>query len=253
MTRTWLAQSARPALFALGVGGFAAGFGIYASPGGGFLGSWIYWTSLVGLGMATSALVRPHLAHWRSLKPWMLWPLLTLVISIPMFGFVIVAQGLIGAPVPVSGYVDAGLKVILATAAITGIGILRSHRDPTPAKENQISEPAAASSLPHQTLHARLRVELKDAAIQALGAEDHYVRVITDAGEDMLLMRLADAIKEVDGVDGLQVHRSWWVARAAASTIHLNADGGQITLAGGRAIPVSRRRAKTLRASGWCS
>ena len=43
--------------------------------------------------------------------------------------------------------------------------------------------------------------------------EDHYVRAHTMLGSDLVLLRLRDAIAELDGIEGAQVHRSWWVAR----------------------------------------
>lgn len=45
--------------------------------------------------------------------------------------------------------------------------------------------------------------------------EDRYLRIHTDGGSDLILMRLRDAVGELAGADGLQVHRSFWVARAA--------------------------------------
>ena len=50
-----------------------------------------------------------------------------------------------------------------------------------------------------------------------ISVHDHYVEVATDRGTARLLMRLSDAIGEVDSVDGLRVHRSHWVARSAVS------------------------------------
>ena len=53
------------------------------------------------------------------------------------------------------------------------------------------------------------------ARILALSMEDHYVRVFTDAGESLILLRLSDAMTEVQDVPGLQIHRSHWVATRA--------------------------------------
>ena len=39
---------------------------------------------------------------------------------------------------------------------------------------------------------------------------DHYVEVFTTAGHTVLLMRLGDAVAELEGL-GLRVHRSYWV------------------------------------------
>ena len=49
----------------------------------------------------------------------------------------------------------------------------------------------------------------------ALQGEDHYVRIHTALGSELVLMRLGDAIQELDGLEGERVHRSWWVARRA--------------------------------------
>ena len=51
-----------------------------------------------------------------------------------------------------------------------------------------------------------------------LQMEDHYVRAHTDLGSDLILTPLKTAMAELAEVDGLQVHRSWWVARRAVVT-----------------------------------
>ena len=39
---------------------------------------------------------------------------------------------------------------------------------------------------------------------------DHYVEAFTTAGSTLVLMRFADAVSELEGADGLRVHRSYW-------------------------------------------
>lgn len=53
--------------------------------------------------------------------------------------------------------------------------------------------------------------------IVALEAEDHYVRVHGSKGSTLILISLADAIRELEanGVAGRRAHRSWWVATDA--------------------------------------
>ena len=53
----------------------------------------------------------------------------------------------------------------------------------------------------------------------ALEMEDHYVRAHTMLGSDLVLLRMRDAIAELEGVEGAQVHRSWWVARDAVERV----------------------------------
>lgn len=47
----------------------------------------------------------------------------------------------------------------------------------------------------------------------AVEAEDHYVRVHSTRGKELVYYRFRDALEELDGVPGLQIHRSAWVGR----------------------------------------
>lgn len=98
---------------------------------------------------------------------------------------------------------------------------------------------------------SRLPVHLQDAELYALSAEDHYVRVQTSKGDDILLMRLSDSIGETSGVEGMQTHRSWWVAKDAVVDIKKLGRSGEITLKNKKIVPVSRSALKTLKDIGW--
>jgi len=74
----------------------------------------------------------------------------------------------------------------------------------------------------------------------SLQAQDHYVRAVTTKGSEMLLMRLSDAEKEISGIPGFRVHRSWWVADDHLERID-RVDGKPfLVLDDGTRIPVSR-------------
>ncbi|MCJ2187780.1 LytTR family DNA-binding domain-containing protein [Novosphingobium beihaiensis] len=87
--------------------------------------------------------------------------------------------------------------------------------------------------------------------IIALQIEDHYVRVHRAEGSQMVLMPLKHAIGAMDGVEGLQTHRSWWVARAAVSEVQGTARSMQLRLSNGLQVPVARSAVITLRSAGW--
>jgi hypothetical protein len=87
--------------------------------------------------------------------------------------------------------------------------------------------------------------------ILALQAEDHYVRVHTAKGSTLLLMRFADAVAELDGLEGLRVHRSWWVARAAVAAVKPEGRRLALTLTNGIAAPVTRDAVPLVRRAGW--
>ena len=97
----------------------------------------------------------------------------------------------------------------------------------------------------------RLPSALRDADILAVCADDHYLRVYTARGDALILLRLADAITELDGLAGAQTHRSWWVARSAVIEGSWSSRGATLALKGGVVAPVSRTYAKALKDQGW--
>jgi|CXWL01.1.fsa_nt_gi hypothetical protein len=117
----------------------------------------------------------------------------------------------------------------------------------------------AAAPLPSPTdirptkLSQRLPVKLQDAAILALQGEDHYVRIHTDKGSDLILLRLSDAIAEMGATPGARTHRSWWVSKAAIATVRRDNGRVALVLTTGAEAPVSRGYASELREAGWLS
>ncbi|MCW9046002.1 MAG: LytTR family transcriptional regulator DNA-binding domain-containing protein [Alphaproteobacteria bacterium] len=79
-----------------------------------------------------------------------------------------------------------------------------------------------------------------------LEMEDHYVRAHTVLGNDLILMRMKDAVTELEGFDGMQVHRSFWVARGAITSVRRSGERGLLTMSNGMEIPVSRTRLRQL-------
>jgi DNA-binding LytR/AlgR family response regulator len=92
---------------------------------------------------------------------------------------------------------------------------------------------------------------VKGAVIYAVSAEDHYLRLHTSKGSELILMRLSDAISELDGLEGAQTHRSWWVAREAVESVKRDGDRVTLQLTGGAEAPVSRPNVRALREAGW--
>jgi len=107
--------------------------------------------------------------------------------------------------------------------------------------------------LPEAERDFRLRLSAKrrSARLIALEAEDHYVRVHTDAGSELLAMRFSEALEELAQAYGYQLHRSWWAAADAIESLRWTRGGGEARLAGGIVAPVSRTFAPALKAAGW--
>ena len=111
---------------------------------------------------------------------------------------------------------------------------------------------AAAAASQNRSLPPILeRVPLPQRGkLLALTVEDHYVDIVTDRGKTLVLMRLADAIREASGVDGLQIHRSHWVARDAVVRSHRAGGRLSLELSNGLTLPVSRGFLPQVKAAG---
>jgi hypothetical protein len=105
---------------------------------------------------------------------------------------------------------------------------------------------AARTSADDPRLPARLRDQ-----VLCLQMEDHYVRVHTAAGSELVLMPMREAVEALSGLEGLQVHRSWWVARRAVTEAKPAGRAASLTLTNGLVAPVARNRVADLRARGW--
>jgi hypothetical protein len=126
-------------------------------------------------------------------------------------------------------------------------------RKPLQEPSQQIaSVPAPDHDGPHASEPA-LRSRLSDGftgPILALQSEDHYVRVHGENASELILIRLRDAIAEMDGVDGEQIHRSWWIARCAVAGAEPSGRSWAITLTNGEVAPVARDSVERLQARG---
>ena len=83
-----------------------------------------------------------------------------------------------------------------------------------------------------------------------LQMEDHYVRIHTPHGSSIELMPMKAAIARYGRADGVRVHRSWWVARAAISRVEREGRNWRLVLESGLIVPVARNSIAQLRALG---
>lgn len=118
--------------------------------------------------------------------------------------------------------------------------VMRGSKDVPLSMGNQPEAPARSSLLD------RLKPENR-GTILYLSAEDHYTAVTTSRAQELVLIRFSDALSELEAEDGLQVHRSHWVAKSHVDK--LARDNGKLTLIlkDGREVPVSRTFSSTVR------
>ncbi len=159
--------------------------------------------------------------------------------------------------VRVGGLVTGYLQTLIIGATVTIVQLLARRDAPRvehPAKTDPEPEPIVVSpeALKSDGLPAFLDLmppHLRGEVL-CLENEDHYLRVHSVHGSAMILMRMRDAVAQLDG-KGVRVHRSWWVARAAVVDTVRQDRNLRLRLADGREVPVARAMVPELRALGW--
>lgn len=230
---------------AVAVGLFLAVAGAFGSGDAPLTARLLYWVPTMVVGAVVGGLIADAFTRWPALdeRPILRGVLMCIAISMPLSVLVWMMTTLMNGaswePRHILGF--AG-PVTTITAAMTVIGHLLDRPPRTHA--------ASTATAPARFLD-RLPPRLRGAELYAVAAEDHYLRIYTARGTELILMRLSDAVVELEGLEGAQVHRSWWVARDAVLGARRGDGRATLALKGGLEAPVSRRYARTLRAAGW--
>lgn len=133
-----------------------------------------------------------------------------------------------------------GQGLVISTLATLGVLWAKRSRNAGP------EGPDRSSADPRDRLPPRL-----GRTVLCLQMEDHYVRVHTPHGSALVLMSLSQAMAGLTDMEGVQTHRSWWVARASITGVVEDGRRLRLRLAGGLEAPVSRARVGALREKGW--
>jgi len=201
-----------------------------------------YWVFLVLAGWLWGAFVSRFFfrSPFGSIGPWVRIGLASLTLSIPFSAVVGVTSTLmLGSHFELADIPSLIGAVLTISVAMTALNVLVDRQSVT-----------TASATPAKFLE-RLPLKLRGADVWAVEAEDHYLRLHTSKGQDLILMRLADAVSELEGIEGAQVHRSWWVARDAIADAKRGDGRATLTLKDGVEVPVSRTYARLLRERDW--
>ena len=156
-----------------------------------------------------------------------------------------------GMPLTWAGYLR-GLPTILPLSAIfCVISYLAMSGDgiaaPRPASETRASVDAApGAGCAGVPLLDRLNPANR-GRLQHISVEDHYCRISTSSGSELILLRFTDALRETGTADGLRVHRSHWVARDFVEGFRTSNSKLALLLKDGSEIPVSRTYAEEVR------
>jgi hypothetical protein len=205
--------------------------------------AWMVAVSLVATSLGVLAFGLVGRAPWLATRWWRRGPAAGLLMTPPFCVVLWAALRLLFAPrLPAT-------QILLAVPTSAATSVFFCTWAAWQAHRRTDREPPAAPREPR--FLARLPAKLRDAEVWAVEAEDHYLRLHTSKGQDLILMRLSDAVDELAGLDGAQVHRSWWVARNAVDDVQRGDGRAVLTLKDGSEVPVSRTHARRLRQTGW--
>lgn len=219
-----------------------------------------YWLAVVSLNwaLADTAIRRVYsLASAHLPIPHLSVPLLgALLVSIPATGVVVLANGLSGIGWPASvGGIYWKVLVLLAAISLPAYALAVTNEDAPGINQRaehrgtgRDGEDDATATGPPLFL-ARLRGPLPGRLL-CLEMQDHYLVVHTTGGTEMILCRMEDAARELDG-HGRRVHRSWWVAEDAVEAATRSGQRRFLRLVDGRRVPVGRSFQPALRDAGW--
>lgn len=222
----------------------------------------LYWAAVILPGSLLGIAVQTAVVAWGGLagRRWSEIAVVALLVSVPHTFMVIVATALffgLDAITP-EVVVFFGLTVLMVSLVLTTINHLAAVPAPEPAASPAAppeTAPATASVAPLPALPGliaeKLPVRLRQARLIAIEAEDHYLRIHTDAGSDLVLMRMVDACAVLPAEAGARVHRSWWAARGAVERLARREGKAELSLQGGLTVPVSRAMQASLREQGW--
>jgi hypothetical protein len=242
-TATYLKTLIRPLAVAVVAGAFLAFIGALGSGSMPLVPRLAYWIGLSALGAVLGSTVAQLVTRFLpSLEAAWSRGLVIVAVLTPLFTVLVWIAG--GRAPPTPRVVLAYFSVTLVmTSGMTALMMLATRRSIE-------THAAPAGAAPPRFLD-RLPLKLRGGEIYAVEAEDHYLRLHTSKGQDLILLRLSDAVAELEGIEGAQTHRSWWVAKAAVQDARRGDGRATLTLKGGVEAPVSRAYAKALREAGW--
>lgn len=227
------------------IGGFLSFVGAFGSGNSPFLVRTVSFVAIGWIGAMIGVFsyrLANRIAALRHIR-WLETVVAALLMSPPMGGVIYLGMSLLhGKLLPLSSVPDIFFNTVVMCVAMTFLAAALN-------RSAEMRMTAQTKTAPK--FLGRLPLKLRGAEVWAVEAEDHYLRIHTSKGQDLILLRLADAIAELEGIEGAQVHRSWWVARDAIADARRGDGRATLKLKDGAEVPVSRTYAGLLRDRGW--
>lgn len=205
----------------------------------------LYWGALIALSIIIAVTLR---TIWRdTLKNYPYWVEdIAVVTSLALvFGPIVVTMNryIGGESAREAMSLGVAMLIVFSIAACT-ISVRHAlEKDP-------VASPAKA---PKDRLLTRIP-EVAEGRLARISSDNHHIRVmLQDGQEHRLLLRLRDAVQEVDQEQGMCVHRSHWVATAAIKTVNRDGPREFVELTCGGQVPVGPKYRSNLIEAGVIS
>ena len=209
---------------------------------------YIYWLGGISIGWLQWSLIVSRLHRLTSANRWPPGVCGTLAAFIfaglMTVEIVLIRAWQFGAPLHIGASPFLGILGAMLAYCWIGQLLVRLISDGSPATSEESdgnSDIRFLKRIPHRIAGDLL----------CLRTEDHYLRIHTTVGHDLILFRLKDAVSELAGADGMQVHRSYWVARAAVANTEKKGRKTTLLLKNGLRVPVSESFLPIVREAGW--
>ena len=207
----------------------------------------LIWLAVTALAIVAAVMVR--VVVYSRFADAGLWPaglitsgVVALVLAWPLHLLFAAGQRFAGLVAPGPG--ELALFVFVLTL---GFCALRHAVESVPAPL-PTGTPSTGGGLPR--LADRLPPDLR-GPVRRVSGRDHYVDIVTEQGSAAVLMRFSDALAELSGADGVQVHRSHWVGAHAVREAVRDGNRLFLRLDCGTQVPVSRTWMPEVERRGW--
>ncbi len=114
---------------------------------------------------------------------------------------------------------------------------------PPPKAEPQKQTPTAKP----EPAFLNLLSPKNQGSLQAVQAQEHFIKVWTETGSELIRYKFGRAIVELEDYQGMQIHRSYWVADNAVRQLKKDGSKYFIELINDETIPISQSYLRQVR------
>jgi len=207
----------------------------------------MYWSGVIGVSIVVGVSIRRIVVRVYPTPAWRADLAGSTLIAVA-FGTIVTAFNalVLGYAAPFWATLSLNMLVVflVSLCMVVGRAYMR-HADTGAAPDAVLSLPMEGEGQADGTLGAlppflRSVDPVIGSNVRWIEADDHYLRVHSPEGSVRVLKRFRDALDELSGLPGLQVHRSHWVRLDSVSAVRADGRRHVAILSCGTEVPVSR-------------